>query len=247
MDGDLVRRGGPSVHAALRSRFGSERQGDVAAILAGDWACGVAQEALLSVDLPPSLLVEAARVLARTQSEVVLGQILDVRKSPETGAEAIAEWKTASYTVRGPLGIGAALGGADSALRAAFDRFARPLGIAFQLRDDVLGAFGDARATGKPVGADLRRGARTALVAEVAKGEEGRHLLSRVFDVAEAPDADVELLLEYMERSGARTRVEARISALLGEARFELASMPLPTVAREVLEGAVLALGERES
>jgi geranylgeranyl diphosphate synthase type I len=249
MDDDDVRRGGPSVHVQLRKRLGSRALGDAAAILAGDLASGYAQEALLETNLPADRVLRAARVFARIQVEVVSGQLAEMTA---TGADApsvetIHALKTASYTVTGPLLLGAALAGADDARSAALERFGRPLGVAFQLRDDLLGTFGDSATMGKPVGNDIRQGKRTALVAELRGDPRAEGLLARVLGRADATAKDVEAVVRAMEETGARARVEARLRALCDQARRALdAIAPSPT-GRIWLEGAVAALGERSS
>jgi geranylgeranyl diphosphate synthase type I len=167
--------------------------------------------------------------------------------SPFSGVESMHDLKTGSYTVRGPLGIGAVLAGATPDQRAALDRFAAPLGVAFQLRDDLLGTFGDPRATGKPAGNDVRRGKRTALVAALADDADARPLMKRAFGVADASDADVAALVARMEASGARARVEERLRELLAHAERELTAAPLGATGKAWLNGAVKALGERDS
>ncbi len=247
MDGDLVRRGGPSVHAMLRAAYGDDAAGDAAAILAGDYASALAQQALLAAPVAAERVIEAARAFANVQREVITGQLLDMRGAPPGGVESMHDLKTGSYTVRGPLAIGAILAGATPEQRAALDRFAAPLGVAFQLRDDLLGTFGDPEATGKPAGNDVRRGKRTALVDALAGDREAGPLLARALGVASATDADVAALVARMEASGARSRVEARLAQLLATAERELAGAPLGAVGKSWLQGAVKALGERES
>ena len=247
MDGDDVRRGGPSVHAMLRTAYGDVAAGDAAAILAGDYASALAQQALFSMPLPADRVVDAGRAFARVQREVIAGQLLDMGGAPPGGVESMHDLKTGSYTVRGPLAIGAILAGATAEQRASLDRFAAPLGVAFQLRDDLLGTFGDPRATGKPAGNDLRRGKRTALVAALADDAEAKPLLKRVLGLADASDADVAALVARMEACGARARVEARLRQLLSAAERELAAAPLGSTGKAWLQGAVKALGERES
>src|SRR5436190_1873149 len=154
MDASETRRGGPSVHVALRSAFASERQADSAAILAGDWACALAQETLLSLPyLPPECIVAALRELARIQADVIRGQLVDVSATSldRAAIERMHELKTGSYTVRGPFELGALLAGASAPQHAFLEQFAKPLGVAFQLRDDLLGTFGDPILTGKSV------------------------------------------------------------------------------------------------
>ncbi len=251
MDDDDVRRGGPAVHVQLRERLGSTRRGDAAAILAGDLACGYAQSALLESQLPADRVLAAARAFARIQEEVVTGQLAEMSEKPSV--EVINALKTASYTVTGPLALGACLAGASDGDRgvtlAQFARYGRPLGIAFQLRDDLLGTFGDPSATGKPVGNDIRQGKRTALVAELRGSSQNDALLARVLGRADASNEDIAAVVRAMETSGARARVEARVSELLAETRAALDAMGLPdgSDGKQWLAGAVRALGERST
>ncbi len=249
MDQDDVRRGGPSVHAHLRGVLGDARLGDVAAILAGDYGSALAQSTLLRVPLPAERVLEAARVFARIQEDVVTGQVLDVLDVGHASGpvEVKHDLKTGSYTVRGPLALGAALAGATAGARATLDRFAAPLGIAFQLRDDLLGTFGDAKATGKPTGTDLREGKRTALVEEAEKDRDASRLLARVLGVSDAPDDEVSALVARLVACGAKARVEARIDGLLADARATLDASGFTAHARAVLGGAAGALASRES
>lgn len=247
MDDDDVRRGGPAVHVQLRERLGSKRRGDAAAILAGDLACGYAQSALLESQLPADRVLAAARAFARIQEEVVTGQLAEMSEKPSV--EVIHALKTASYTVTGPLALGACLAGASEAYVAQLAQYGRPLGIAFQLRDDLLGTFGDPTATGKPVGNDIRQGKRTALVAELRGSSKNDALLAAVLGRADASDEDIAAVVRAMETSGARARVEARVSELLAETRSALDAMALPegSDGKQWLAGAVRALGERST
>jgi geranylgeranyl diphosphate synthase type I len=247
MDDDDVRRGGPAVHVLLRDRLGSKRLGDSAAVLAGDLACGYAQEALLESELPAERVLAAARAFARIQEDVVTGQLAEM--STHASVEVIHALKTASYTVTGPLALGAHLAGASEARVAQLARYGRPLGIAFQLRDDLLGAFGDASATGKPVGNDIRQGKRTALVAEMRGHAASEAVLARVLGRVDAGDQEVAEVVRAMETSGAKARVEARVAELLAEARAALDAMGLPegSHGKSWLSGAVRALGERSA
>jgi geranylgeranyl diphosphate synthase type I len=247
MDDDSVRRGGPSVHVHLRERLGSKALGDAAAILAGDLACGYAQTALLESQLPAERVLAAARAFARIQEEVVTGQLAEM--SSAASVEVIHALKTASYTVTGPLALGAHLAGASDARVAQLARYGRPLGIAFQLRDDLLGTFGDTSATGKPVGNDIRQGKRTALVVEMRGHAGAEALLGRVLGRHDASDAEVAEVVKAMETSGAKARVEARVAELCTEARTALDSMDLGGDSRgkRWLAGAVRALGERSA
>lgn len=253
MDDDDVRRGGPSVHAMLRERFGSPRAGDVAGVLAGDYAAALALEALSETPVPPERVTEAVREFARIQTSVIIGQLIDVRAAAKgaPAVEAMHDLKTGSYTVRGPVAMGAILAGASPDVRAALDAFARPLGVAFQLRDDLLGTFGDPASTGKPRGSDIRQGKRTAIIAELESSPLAAPLLARAHGVRDAAPGDVEALVALMVSSGAKARVEARLASLLKEARTELDRAGLERAGAPrgalVLRGAIAALGERET
>jgi len=242
-----VRRGGPSVPAMMRERLPGH--GDAASVLAGDLAAAWSQDALLELELPPARVLLAARELARVEEEVIHGQVLDVRsRARDTReVEAVHALKTASYTVRGPVVMGARLAGANEAQVTALAAFATPLGVAFQLRDDVLGTFGDARATGKPSGSDLRKGKRTALVVEALADANAVRMLGRVLGRRDATEEEHAAAVVAMEASGARARVEERIAALTREARAALQRAELAPVGRALLERAVVALTERES
>jgi geranylgeranyl diphosphate synthase type I len=253
MDGDAVRRGGPAVHVILRERLGSSQAGDSAAVLAGDLAAAYAQEALLESPLCADHVLRAARAFAQTQNDVVRGQLSELRAAVRTGpmpsVETTHALKTASYTVTGPLVLGATLAGGDPSLTSALERFGRPLGIAFQLRDDILGTFGDPVATGKPVWNDIRQGKRTALIAELEQDPAARGRLARVFGSYDADDVDVEALVSFMKESGAVARVEARAQACAEEARRVLEELTprISPLARSWFDGATMALVERRA
>jgi geranylgeranyl diphosphate synthase type I len=248
MDGDDVRRGGPSVPALMRARFAG-KTADAACVLAGDLAAAWAHQALFELDLAPARILLAARELARVEEEVVHGQLLDVGGAAHGAeeVEAMHTLKTASYSTRGPVVMGAHLAGAPDAQVDGLSAFATPLGVAFQLRDDVLGTFGDAGRMGKPAGTDLRAGKRTALVAESLKDAAARQRLERVLGRADAPDDEIRAAIDRMQSCGALARVEQRIDALVGEARAALDRVSLTPTGRSLLGRAVVALTERQA
>jgi geranylgeranyl diphosphate synthase type I len=246
MDGDVVRRGGPSVHAALTRRFRDAHRGNSAAILAGDYAVGLATEVLSELELPSGQHGPVFGCFAQMQTDAIIGQGLDIAAATRD-PEAVYALKTGSYTVRGPLRLGALLGRADSRVLRALDRFAVPIGIAFQLRDDLLSAFGDPSTTGKALGNDLRAGKRTPLVQHAMKRARGRELaaLKAVFGERSASNAAVEKALAVIERTGARDAVEARIEELK---RTALAALPAERGRRGITrEGAELLSGAADA
>jgi geranylgeranyl diphosphate synthase type I len=177
----------------------------------------------------------------------VLGQGLDVVGTAYDPEVAYA-LKTGSYTVRGPLRLGALLGGADARTLRALDRFSAPVGIAFQLADDLLSAFGSSAVTGKALGNDLRAGKRTSLLLTGLRRARGGELraLKSVVGKLKASDAEVARALGVLESSGARAAVERRIEELLKTGLAAL-SPGVSRSGRELLEGAALALTSRRS
>jgi geranylgeranyl diphosphate synthase type I len=247
MDGDDVRRGGPSVPAMMRERF-EARRSEFVSVLAGDLASAWSTRALLDADIAPARLLSAAREFARMAEDVVKGQILDVAEAAHDprAVEAMHALKTASYTVRGPVLMGAALAGAPAQVVAGLTAFAEPLGVAFQLRDDVLGVFGDPRTTGKPAGSDLRCGKRSAVVVEATGDPDFAAIVAPVLGRHDVPQAALAAAIGQLAASGVQGRVEARIAAKAREAREALGGVDLVARGRALLAQAIVAMTERD-
>lgn len=222
MDGSDTRRGRPSVHRAFEARHRAEQRvgdpagfGTSAAVLLGDLMLSWCDEMFRESALPT--VPAALAYLDLCKTEVVAGQFLDVVGQTRAilsveEAMRVVRFKSAKYTVERPLHMGAALAGADSSLIELLSAVALPLGEAFQLRDDVLGVFGDPSVTGKPAGDDLREGKRTVLIARAHEltDDAGRRLLS---DGLGTPGG-VDPLTDLIATSGALDAVEADISRL---------------------------------
>ena len=242
MDADDERRGGPSVHAALRARTGNAHLGDALAILAGDLCSAYAWEQMIAASEGLPCAPALASAFVRMHQEVVLGQELDLVATRDVSR--MQKLKTGSYTIEGPLRLGAILGGADASQLDALEAFGAPLGEAFQVRDDLLGAFGDPQKTGKPRGNDLRAGKRTVLVLECERASlpEERALLSSVLGRLDATDHDVHAVLAMFERTGVRARAEDRLRGLLEQARVSLSAAVLTSRGAEQLQSLLIAL-----
>jgi geranylgeranyl diphosphate synthase, type I len=225
MDASLRRRGMDAVHVQFidehrRNAWRAEdrRFGEGVAILVGDLAFVYAD--LLMADLPR----DAQAIFTELRIEVNIGQYLDllgtVRGNPSIdAARRICTYKSGKYTIERPLHLGAALAGRHAEFDAALSAYGLPLGEAFQLKDDLLGALGDEDATGKPVGDDLREGKPTALVAraiETATPQQ-RKLLDRIgrIDLTATEIADIQTVLV---ETGASSTVDAQIGVLRDEA-----------------------------
>jgi geranylgeranyl diphosphate synthase type I len=231
MDASDTRRGRPATHRGFEAehraadggrgwRGDPEQYGAAAAILLGDLLLAWADELLRTCGLPAERVLAALDVLDHTRTEVIAGQFLDVSVQARGRADVdqamtVLRYKSAKYSIERPLHTGAALAGADPAATAALRAFGLPLGEAFQLRDDLLGVFGDPAETGKPAGDDLVEGKRTVLVAlalDAAPDDEARRLdaaLGRPLDAAQVDD-----LRGIIDRCGARQQVEEVIAAL---------------------------------
>lgn len=248
MDHDETRRGGPSVHAALARRLRSREKGEASAILAGDYAVALATDALSRVNVVPERMSRVLGCFAEMQLAAVTGQELDLLANA-ADVEKVYELKTGSYTVRGPLRMGALMAGGNARLLGALDRFSLPVGIAYQLRDDLLSVFGDPKTTGKPFGSDLKAGKNTVVLLTALKRARGRdhRVLKGVLGTARATDAELRAAVEVIERSGARALVEQRIDELVASALGALRAGRLPADGAELLEGAARVLTLRRS
>lgn len=246
MDQDDLRRGGPAVHVMLARHHGSRRTGASAAVLAGDYAAALALETLALVNAPADRIARTLAMFAHVQQDVICGQQLDLGARPRD-IEAMHDLKSGSYTVRGPVLIGATLAGADTRVLMGLEHFANPLGVAFQLRDDLLGAFGDPEKTGKPAGSDIRSGKHTALWVEalaLAKPADKRTLRATV-GRRTATEKNIRAVVDIFERSGARATVERRIDELARKARAALGTLGLAERGSECLAGAIATLTSR--
>ena len=181
IDASRTRRGHPAAHVKYADRHRArsfsgdpDAFGTGAAILIGDLAMIWADVLVRASGLPADAHARVSPVWSAVRSEVMYGQLLDLigQASDDEDIDAalrVNQYKTASYTVERPLQFGAAIAGADADLIAAYRSFGADIGIAFQLRDDLLGVFGDPAVTGKPSGDDLREGKRTVLFATALK------------------------------------------------------------------------------
>src|SRR4051812_3832350 len=248
MDASDTRRGRPATHRTFEAehrgagwRGDPEQYGAAAAILLGDLLLSWSDELLRRCGLPLTQVAPALEVFDRCRSEVIAGQFLDVSvqargRADVEAAMTVLPYKSAKYSVERPLHVGASLAGASAETMHALSGFGLPLGEAFQLRDDLLGVFGDPTATGKPAGDDLIEGKRTVLVALAldAASPADAALLDRSLGTDLSPD-DVAALRQVIDSSGAAAQVEAVIGALATRAVSSLDRAGLDEHATEVL------------
>lgn len=233
IDRDLVRHGGPNIAGTYRTKLGqtglsnAAHFADSVALLAGDICLLLANNVLLTAPYPAPRIIAATRRLQKVGLGVTGGEMLDelipaVRpeKVTQAGLLNIYRHKTAAYTFELPLHIGAILAGASGSRLTVLSNFALPIGIAFQVADDLLGTFGDSHKLGKPTLSDLREGKRTLLLYnafQLATPAAKRRLKTLVGN----PNAGPEQLAEFqgiLEDSGARAKTETFAREQLGHA-----------------------------
>jgi geranylgeranyl diphosphate synthase type I len=259
MDGALTRRGRPATHIGFAGRHdGDGLDGDAAtfgvgaAILVGDLALVWSDELLRRSGISAAALARARAVWDTMRTEVTAGQYLDLLRAagglpgPE-GALTVARYKSAGYTVQRPLQLGAAIAGAGPRAAETYTAIGLPLGEAFQLRDDVLGVFGDPQVTGKSADDDLREGKQTLLIAlaEQEADAAGRQLLADSLGDPAAGSAQFDALRRLIESTGARARVEERIAESTARARTAIAEAPIAAEARAALDALAVAATTR--
>jgi geranylgeranyl diphosphate synthase type I len=259
MDGSDTRRGLPAVHRLFAGMHREEEWvgdpeafGMSSAILLGDlclvWAdqmfhrSGIAQEAMLAAQT----LHDEMRV------ELMAGQYLDVLEQSLATQSVdrsmrVARYKSGKYTVERPLHFGARLAGASQEVLDAYSAYGLPLGEAFQLRDDVLGVFGDPSETGKPAGDDLREGKRTVLIAATLDRADTvqTHQIRRLLGDPGLDANGVETLREVILQTGALAYVEELIDALMTQSLDALRKAPIEEEAKRVLHDLAVAATRR--
>ncbi|MFE0797587.1 polyprenyl synthetase family protein [Streptomyces mutabilis] len=252
MDSSALRRGRPTVHRALAralqgddsgvSATADARFGEGAAILIGDLAMVWSDELLLEGETNPKQLAALWPTLHAMRSEIVLGQYLDLRATGDASPDVsralrIGRYKTAKYTVERPLHLGAIVAGADQNLLDQLSAYALPLGEAFQLRDDLLGVFGDPAVTGKSALEDLRDGKATVLTAlalQTATPQQ-RRALTDWLGKPHLTEEQAAVARRIIAATGAPAQAEEMIATRYRTAMDALDDARLPCAARRAL------------
>lgn len=251
VDASDTRRGNPTVHRAVEAKHrelgwtgSSEDFGRAAAILIGDMSLVWAEDMFLDSGISQAAIQRAREPWREMRTEVIGGQLLDV--SLEAAAiesvelsDSVNRFKTAAYTIERPLHLGAAIAGAPQSLVKAFRGYGRDIGIAFQLRDDQLGVFGDPKITGKPAGDDLREGKRTVLMAIAlqradAQDPAAAQFLRKNLGTTSDP-AVLSKMAQMIEDSGAPAEIEKRIDNLTQSGLAHLAKANVNSDVTELL------------
>jgi geranylgeranyl diphosphate synthase type I len=243
MDEDDERRGGPAVHFTFARRHDDAHLGASLGVLAGDLASTFSWELFLQSPMPTERRDEALRLFVDIQKEVFAGQQLDLIADDDV--ERMHRLKTGSYTTRGPAELGGLLADAQGEALASLRRWALPLGVAFQLRDDLLGTFSTSQQTGKP-GDDLRHGKHNAVIAafhKLSASPDERAAVARVWGNVSASEAEVAEATRVL--ADAKRSVESRLSVLADEATSALIASPFDESAKALLGEVTTLLTDR--
>ncbi|MEE1929893.1 polyprenyl synthetase family protein [Streptomyces sp. TRM 70351] len=245
IDRSPVRHGLPTAHRALRPAVADgPRPADAAhslAVLVGDLLMAWAGQLFAACGLPAAYLARGRPLWAVLARELVAGECLEILRTgsrPDTAASLqVVRYKTAKYTVEHPLLMGGALAGASTGLRGLLSAYGLPLGEAFQLRDDLLGIFGDPERTGKANADDIAAHRPTALLAQTwqAASAAERGDLRRLLGRRRPEPRDVDRVREIMRRTGAVERVEHMITERVRTATGLLERERLPAGAADAL------------
>lgn len=242
MDNSDTRRGKPAIHKQFGQLHG-EQFGQAAAILIGDLALIWSEEALQQSGLSASQLAEANLIYAKMRSELMAGQFLDVFEQTQHSfsverALKIARYKSGKYSIERPLHFGAALSATrnQKSFYQIYSDYGLPLGEAFQLRDDLLGVYGDPAVTGKPAGDDLSEGKRTALIAYAYdRGDKATRNLIKEKLGKKLSLNEIEEFRGAIETTGAVIHIEDLIEKLAESALDAIESAELDLTARGLL------------
>ena len=261
IDEDDTRRGGWTVHRHYSDLHGNRGYsgepghfGGSMAILCGDLALSLAHEIVGGLAAEDAVGKRVLEAMNRMVSRVIYGECMDVLSEvvpevSEQDALAITMLKTASYTVEGPLQMGALLGGAGEKDLKRLSAYAIPLGMAFQMRDDILGLFGDAERLGKPVGSDIREGKRTLLMLKslAAATPAQKEFLERMLGNKAITEQEVAEVRRVVLQTGALDACKETARKWVEESRKALAGCGWREEAVAFLEGAVDFMIEREN
>nr|BAF98639.1 geranylgeranyl diphosphate synthase [Streptomyces argenteolus] len=259
IDGTATRRGRPSLHCQLASLHEQAGwHGDAAAfgrssaLLMGDLCLFWADE-LLTTACSEERLVEVRLEYSGMRVAEVCGQMLEMivqasRDFDVSSGMTVAHYKTAKYATERPLQIGGRLAGSSAELRKSYAAFGLPLGEAFQLRDDILGVFGDPAVTGKPITDDLREGKPTVLIAHAYTNATPaqRSRMDELYGKADLDEAQAAVLREIIQVTGARDAVEKAIEVRIEQSLSALDDAPIVEEARRVLADLSIAITDRD-
>lgn len=260
IDRDTIRYGIKNVAGQYDDHYKQYLQDDAerrhmttsSALLAGDVLISDAYRLIARVQAPKEHIVEAITLLSNGVFDVVGGELLDTESAFLTDttipAETIARYKTAGYSFVSPLLMGATFGGASESELRLLHQFAECLGIGYQLRDDMLGIFGNAAQTGKSTSTDITEGKRTYLIEqfETVATKKQKDDFYKIFHNLDATEIEIAQARELLQASGATDKVEAAIAHLQHTAEEIVGLLTMSDEVREVFRSLIAICLTRE-
>jgi len=258
IDHDVERRGMPNIGGEFRARgtdrganaSGAALLGDAAGILAGDLLLHEASRLVAMAEIPAAIRSDVLLLVEDAVLVSAAGELADVENAVSAGdidADTILRTthdKTAVYSFSAPLEAGAVLAGADAPVRHALQRFGQRMGLAYQLVDDLIGAFGTAATAGKDEGSDLREAKKTHLIVLARESEHWPEVSDALAHAHTGPVA-IRAAQRALSASGARDRLEQLVRETLDEARGIVSASTLPSACQAMLLDLVDAVQER--
>ncbi|MFZ5982493.1 MAG: polyprenyl synthetase family protein [Patescibacteria group bacterium] len=260
MDRDLIRHGEDTVNYAYekvgKRFFGAKDArhfGDSIALTIGDMVAALGNQVIFESKFEPEIIMKALSKLQDIVSLTVIGQSKDIYmeyrgKATEKEVLEMYEYKTARYTFEGPLQLGGILGGASSKTLESFSRFSIPLGIAFQIQDDILGIFGTEKEIGKSVGSDIREGKQTLLVVKALEmgNAKQKKRLRELLGSSDIRKKEVEEFRKIISDTGALFYARKMVEKLIKKGKGEIEKTAVGQPAKEFLLGMARYMIERK-
>lgn len=261
IDQDLVRHGGPNLTARYMQKFTGhvapgteERLGEGVALIGGDICHLLAQHSLLQAQLPPARALALSRVVTESTLAAAVGELLDLalplRKHYALSVKAVTDMyaqKTASYSLVGPLQLGAMLTDQPARELAALKAFGEPLGVAYQLQDDLIGIFGNEKQIGKSTLSDIHQGKQTPLYLYALKGTDSnqRKTLDKWYGNSHATHEQAKVIQNIFIETGGVAKTEALLDKYFTDSQKALFALSLSPKSKQVLEQLSLTLIKR--
>ena len=261
MDASDTRRGAPSIHRLFENLHRSknfvgsaEQYGIASAILLGDLALVWASKMLHESNIPSHQIIAALPIFDEMEVELMAGQYLDIHEQA-LGSESVerslkvARYKSGKYSIERPLHFGAAIANSNpEKFYPIYSAYGLPLGEAFQLRDDLLGVFGDSAETGKPAGDDLREGKRTVLMALTGEraNQSQREIIRELFGKADLTADEVQAMRAVIVDTGAKDHLEELITSLTHQATTAIDNPIINSHAQSLLHQMAIIATQRK-
>ncbi|MFA6047536.1 MAG: polyprenyl synthetase family protein [Parcubacteria group bacterium] len=262
IDKDERRHGGSTIHEQYKKigkRLNRKKDevhfGNSMAMLAGDMAAAMANEIIFGSTFAPEIIIKALDQLRKIVYTIVPGEMLDVvleTRGNATEKEILDMYqgKTSSYSFEGPLHLGTVFAGAEGKkIFANYSRYASPLGKAFQIRDDILGVYGDEKKIGKPVGSDIIEGKQTLIIIKALElgDREQKEVINKYLGKKDLTKKELEKIREIIEKTGSLEYSQKLCQKLIGESLEALKKIDIKNQeARIFLEGIAQYMVKRE-